>query len=230
LASQYHKKGKTVILFFARSPGPEAEEKKIFNSSKRNKSLFSILNNTIHRQLKLSGFDVIFWGENRQRGEKFADRFTHAFECIFELGYSSIISVGNDTPDLNLTDITIANNALIKGNKLVLGPSKDGGVYLIGLSQDLFEPSLFSAISWQTEHVFDQLSDLYEPVLLETKIDLDNLNGLFNFLNVNPGITSLVKRIKDLIVSSPYSKKYSDIPCSLLTSFTFHSRPPPFSL
>lgn len=228
MASENHNTAKIAILYFARSPGSEAKEKRILNSSQRNKSLFAILDSTIQKQLKSVGFDVFFWNERHQRGNNFAKRFTHAFECIYTLGYNSIISVGNDTPNLRISDILAAAEELESGNKLVLGPSNDGGAYLIGLDQHLFHASIFQAISWQTKDVFEQLRSLStEALILDTKIDLDDLKGFFAFLRSEVNMSPLVRRIRDLFISLSYPEDQIHFSYSYLTPIRLHSRPPP---
>jgi glycosyltransferase A (GT-A) superfamily protein (DUF2064 family) len=42
----------------------------------------------------------------------------------------------------------------------VIGPSSDGGYYLIGFSKAHFLPDIFDGISWSTEYVFQQTIDV----------------------------------------------------------------------
>jgi glycosyltransferase A (GT-A) superfamily protein (DUF2064 family) len=55
-------------------------------------------------------------------------------------------------PTLNLSILEQASK-LLQDNDIVLGPSIDGGYYLLGMNQ-LF-PSLFENIDWSTEKVLD---------------------------------------------------------------------------
>jgi glycosyltransferase A (GT-A) superfamily protein (DUF2064 family) len=63
------------------------------------------------------------------------------------------------------------------GDRVVLGPSDDGGYYLIGLKRN--HPQLFERIDWSTERVSDQTMqrarelDL-EVSLLPTGYDVDD--------------------------------------------------------
>lgn len=197
-------------------------------SSQGNKSLFSILNGTILKQLKPVGFDVFFWNERYQKGNNFAERFTHAFECIYKLGYRSIISIGNDTPTLHVSDIVRAADALKSGNKLILGPSKDGGAYLIGLDKDIFDASTFQSLSWQTKSVFKQLRSLSsDALILEIKIDLDDPRSFREFLVNGKDRSYLKKRLRELSASPEYFSWYIDPIYSRQISTKLLSRPPP---
>ena len=42
---------------------------------------------------------------------------------------------------------------------MVLGPSVDGGYYLIGFQRERFDASLFRGIEWSTERVLEQTLD-----------------------------------------------------------------------
>ena len=68
----------------------------------------------------------------------------------FARGATSVILVGTDLPDLNAAHFLAANQAL-KRRDAVLGPSTDGGYYLIGLNAPA--PALFDEIGWGGEDV-----------------------------------------------------------------------------
>ena len=74
---------------------------------------------------------------------------------------------------------------------MVLGPSNDGGYWLIGLSTKLLNPLFtwpFSDINWGTNQVLQKTLRLatvnqIEFQLLQIKNDLDNLKDLSPWLN-----------------------------------------------
>ena len=74
---------------------------------------------------------------------------------------------------------------------MVLGPSKDGGYWLIGLSNRLLNPLCswpFSGISWGTDKVLQATirfasSNQVDYKLIETKNDLDNIKDLSLWLD-----------------------------------------------
>jgi len=76
----------------------------------------------------------------------------------FQDGYTSIVIIGSDIPDISSDIIHQAFEELQKNN-LVLGPAGDGGYYLIGMQKaDEFKayPELFKTISWGTNKVLSQ--------------------------------------------------------------------------
>ena len=86
------------------------------------------------------------------RGD-YGQRMARAFTQAFERGAEAVVAVGTDCPELDHGAVMAAFNAL-KSYQLVLGPSSDGGYYLIGLRQPV--PSLFEEVAWGTHSVLSQ--------------------------------------------------------------------------
>jgi hypothetical protein len=104
--------------------------------------------------------DLSRWlGERRcyspQSGDNLGDRLRNAFAGAFEEGFSSVVAIGSDIPDLPLRYLTEGFEALTVQD-VVIGPAGDGGYYLIGFSKDGFTAELFDNISWSTDGVFEQ--------------------------------------------------------------------------
>ena len=74
---------------------------------------------------------------------------------------------------------------------MVLGPSSDGGYWLIGFSNKLLNPLSswpFSGINWGSKQVLEKTIRLatvnqIDYQLLQTKNDLDNISDLSPWLN-----------------------------------------------
>lgn len=93
-----------------------------------------------------------------QTGEDLGARLTSATQWASKNGYEKILLVGSDSPTLPLSYIFQAVVGL-DSREIVIGPSMDGGYYLIGFSaENLVEivPSIFEEIAWSTPHVFQQ--------------------------------------------------------------------------
>ena len=90
---------------------------------------------------------------DRQRGRQLGQRLIHAGASAFADGADPLVIIGSDTPDLPATRVLRAFDAL-RTHELVLGPSADGGYYLIGLQRPV--PALFRGIDWSTERVLAQ--------------------------------------------------------------------------
>lgn len=102
-----------------------------------------------------------------QNGHSFDERIKNSLQRTFEREYSKVVIIGNDCPDLTTGIIDQAFQDL-EEQDIVIGPSNDGGFYLLGLN--CYHPDLFSNIQWYSEKVFSQL---YENALaVSNKIGL----------------------------------------------------------
>ena len=87
-----------------------------------------------------------------QRGKDLGERLHHVFVDLFDRGYSEIVVADSDSPTVPLSSIDQAFTQLSEDRSdLVLGPSDDGGYYLIGLKRPA--ERIFLDIQWSTESV-----------------------------------------------------------------------------
>ena len=101
-----------------------------------------------------------------------------------------ILLIGTDLPSISHFDLIEAIQ-LLTHKEMVLGPSTDGGYWLIGLSNKLLNPQCtwpFSGISWGTNKVLQETIRLaslnqIDYQLLQTKNDLDNVSDLSPWLD-----------------------------------------------
>ena len=91
-----------------------------------------------------------------QMGANLGERITNAFKAVFRKGAKKAIIVGTDVPDLSADLIKQAEQAL-DSHDLVVGPSPDGGYYLLGMKS--MHKKLFRDIPWSTETVFEETMD-----------------------------------------------------------------------
>ncbi len=87
-----------------------------------------------------------------QAGEDLGERLHYVSSELFLRGFSRVVIVGSDSPDLPGDYLEQAFERLMS-HDLVLGPCDDGGYYLIGLSGGP-EHSLFTGIPWSSSRVF----------------------------------------------------------------------------
>ena len=107
---------------------------------------------------------------------------THAEKNISNQITNSILLIGTDLPSLSHCDLIKAIQ-ILNHKEMVLGPSTDGGYWLIGLSNKLLNPLCawpFSGINWGTDKVLQETIRLaslkqIDYQLLRTKNDLDNI-------------------------------------------------------
>jgi len=89
-----------------------------------------------------------------QRGQDLGERLHHVFVDLFRMNYKQVLIADSDSPTVPLSSIKRAYEWLSKDNcDVVLGPSEDGGYYLVGLRRAAKE--LFRAIPWSTQAVLD---------------------------------------------------------------------------
>ena len=141
--------------------------------------LFEALNKPAVKTVKKTGLPYFIYSEEKQIGSNFGERFTQSIQEIYALGFENIITIGNDSPHLTATHILEANQHL-KENPIVLGPSADGGFYLMGLKKSHFNPDSFLKLPWQTEALTSSILRLVhakkiEAILLDRLQDLDSV-------------------------------------------------------
>src|SRR6059058_3274429 len=113
-----------------------------------------------------------------QRGDGFGERLAFATADLFQCGFGSVCLIDSDSPTVSADVYADAVEILSKaGDRVVLGPSDDGGYYLIGLKQTRRE--LFERIDWSTERVLDQTKTRARELnvdvsLLRTGYDVDD--------------------------------------------------------
>ena len=76
-----------------------------------------------------------------------------AMAAAFAEGATGVVAIGTDSPWLTADEVEAAFEAL-RHHDAVLGPTQDGGYYLIGLRR--FVPALFEDIAWSTTSVYAQ--------------------------------------------------------------------------
>ena len=89
-----------------------------------------------------------------QQGANLGDKMRQAFVDRFADGYKKVVIIGSDSPSLPVSYI---DEVLTSYKDLILGPSTDGGYYLIGMVGKVFE--VFGGIAWGTDQVLDETLD-----------------------------------------------------------------------
>jgi hypothetical protein len=183
----------TAILLFAQSAKVDALHKPLAH----NIQVMEALNDRVRKTAQGSGFDFYHFTENEQRGVGFGMRFTNSIQDVFDKGYGSVICLGNDTPLLTVQLVKDAATALKKG-KAVKGKSFDGGLYLIGLHKNKFDPVAFKALSWQSSGLAVAFHDYIasqnqELIVLEALADIDTDQDLLDFLAGKDARSSIIK-------------------------------------
>jgi rSAM/selenodomain-associated transferase 1 len=110
-----------------------------------------------------------------QHGDDLGERMSNAFDEAFENNHKVVI-IGSDCPQMSTAMIQTAFDAL-SNNPIVVGPTFDGGYYLLGMSR--FFPELFQNIEWSTDSVcqitIKKAKEIYQitPSMLARLSDVD---------------------------------------------------------
>ena len=115
-----------------------------------------------------------------QQGEDLGQRMQNCLTEHLALGFRRVVIIGADSPTLPLEILTSAFAAL-RDRDIVLGPSLDGGYYLMGART--VAPEMFRGITWGGPTVLrDTLRILkilgMAPVLLPQWYDVDTVEDL----------------------------------------------------
>lgn len=172
------------LLYFSRNAAEEGRAKAWYTSPKlrSNRHLASALIDRSSEFLKDSGLPVFHYHEGNQRGRTFGERFANAYQDIFDQGYTGVIAIGNDSPEIVKIDLQEVRRHLLSG-KTVLGASVRGGAYLIGITAEAFDKEQFQNLPWQSNKLFSALREMCtttdaQPSILETLRDINSLHDL----------------------------------------------------
>jgi len=124
-----------------------------------------------------------------QDGKDLGERMKNAFMLTFLQKFRYVITIGSDSPDLPSGIIEEAFLSLMD-NDSVIGPSIDGGYYLIGFRAGAFIPEPFNGIEWGADNVFEStlktLKENYQKThILPEWRDIDRHEDLLRLAEAN---------------------------------------------
>ncbi len=119
-----------------------------------------------------------------QKGEDLGERMKNGFIEAFAMNFKRVVLIGSDIPDLPLEFIEEAFTSL-QEKDVVIGPSFDGGYYLIGFKDKVFSLKVFEGIPWSTEKVFEKIMKVLKQEgltvhTLQLLRDIDTIDDLRN--------------------------------------------------
>ena len=126
-------------------------------------------------------------------------RMREALVQQLDTGASAAVLIGTDIPSLPTRHITRAFD-LLRAKDVVLGPSTDGGYYLVGVSRSM--PEIFEDVEWSTSSVLAQTIDRVQRAghtlgLVPLYFDVDTPDEL-DFLLAHARATKLATGIDPL--------------------------------
>ena len=128
-------------------------------------------------------------------------KMTTAFSNTFSLGYNHAIIIGTDHPTLPDAYLRAAVHALESPPAITVGPTKDGGYYLLGMTQCFSE--LFRDMVYSQPDVFTQTLARARPlgariVLLPTWYDVDDPKDL-QYLAASTDLPRYTRSVMDAL-------------------------------
>lgn len=104
-----------------------------------------------------------------QREGNFGERLIFAAQDLLAVGFASVCLINSDSPTVPTSAFAQAAKILSSPKDcVVLGPSDDGGYYLIGLKQQ--HRQLFAGIDWSTDRVFAQTLQRAAELRLDVRL------------------------------------------------------------
>src|SRR6266436_4395875 len=149
-----------------------------------------------------------------QRGDKFGERLYLALEDLFKCGFDSLCLIDSDSPTVPAENFAQAVELLSASeDRVVLGPSDDGGYYLVGMKKP--HRHLFEKIDWSTERVLNQTVQRAAEIDLEVKLlptgyDVDDdasLRRLCNELLTDTTAADIAPHTREFLASFVMRKK-----------------------
>ncbi len=98
----------------------------------------------------------------RDLGEKMSTAFAHVLHSN-----NKVVIIGSDCPRIS-PDMINKAYACLDSNDLVIGPTYDGGYYLLGMKT--LHSDIFQGIAWSTDKVFEQTIAKVEKLNLSFQI------------------------------------------------------------
>jgi hypothetical protein len=188
---------KTAIILFAHLPEFEARAKSLsyFSSKKVTQKISNVLTQHFYNLANQTTADTFLIDSYHQKGKIFGERIANAFSDVYAKGYENVICIGNDCPSLKINQLQTAIDETEKGN-VVLGPTFDGGAYLIGIPSTHFQKGSFENINWQNRKTYKDLKNLYRSFVSELEIlaDIDSAKAI-SLINPENSILRIINQI-----------------------------------
>ncbi|MGF7214917.1 hypothetical protein GGR92_001057 [Spirosoma lacussanchae] len=164
----------TAVLLFSRPTSWTAAGKKLAGSRvARNQRLWERMTKLTGAKIQAAGLVCVRSGTLLTPGDytrPFGEQLQLAISRTLARGYNQLIVVGDDCPDLRVSDLLTAATRL-QQEQLPVGYDRRGGIYLMGVDQRFLSPDAsegFSALPWQNEGLASALThflaDRFGPV------------------------------------------------------------------
>jgi uncharacterized protein len=134
------------------------------------------------------------WNVEPQAEGDLGARMAAYFDSCFARGADHVVLIGSDSPTMPTEYIESAFRKL-RETDVVLGPTEDGGYYLVGMSRNV--PEIFDGIDWSTPHVWEQTVARLDAL----QLPYDSLPPWYDVDEATD-----LKRLRDELLQSPSDK------------------------
>ncbi len=224
----------TAILIFAQDVSQQISCKNLTprNNQGANRLVFRQLNNFVGRTSSSTNLPVFYSNQLITTNKSsFGKQLSEAIQAVFAKGFEKVICVGNDCPALHKKQIMEAAEKLQTADS-VIGPDERGGVYLLGISRDTFNPEIFETIAWQSNNMLESYFELFpqqDVSLLETLADIHTFEELQTYTSSRYFIAFLLQIIEKLTSKVAYFYVYL-FDNQLIRHFSLRGPPATFGL
>ena len=144
---------------------------------------FSPVNENVQQAFELA--ELGNWSLVPQADGHLGERMTAYFDQQFQAGHERVVLLGTDSPNVPLVEVQESLEHL-KSCDVVLGPTHDGGYYLIGARKET--PPIFQDIPWSTSNVLQATIDRLEQEeisyeTLDPWYDVDEIYDLHQLID-----------------------------------------------
>ncbi len=214
------------LIIFSRLPiGRETKTRlsPLLNEEQREELHLAMWHDIFSEVLKLRRIDVfLYWTGSgdvkdylkfipssfhlmKQSGVNLGERMKNAAKDIMSLGYRRAVIIGSDIPSMRAENITRVFNAL-NASDAVIGPSKDGGYWLIGMSR--FIPDVFNITSWGNSSVLNSTIEILKASgltyeFVDTLNDMDTPDDVMEFMKLTCNESSSTYKYLELAGNMP---------------------------
>ncbi len=137
---------------------------------------------------QMAGLAPVNCGLFPQQGSELGQRMNRTFERLHDSGYREVVLIGGDIAPVPVHFVAAAYSFLDGANhRVVLGPGRDGGYYLVGMNR--LTPQIFTDMTWSHQQVLEQTLTRLDLLRIETQLlpvwfDVDTPDDLV-FLRAN---------------------------------------------
>ncbi len=167
-----------------------------------------------HAAATMAGFLPANFKMFPQRGDDLGARMGHAFAELWRRGCRRMVLIGGDLPPVPPVFFSQAFAFLAAdAHRVVLGPSRDGGYYLVGMNKPA--PAIFSGMAWSHDQVLARTTDRLDRLgieftLLPEWFDVDRPQDVQALRAIrDPTVRRAMKRTRKLLarLKSPKTRR-----------------------